>query len=127
MKKMLMSVISVILVVCLMIPTVAFAADKGTEYSSVQEYVDSSVSVETGFSRAVNALSNFVINGVLGTALKLIIPDSAAVEDYEKFNIDEYDNFYAGMDKFIDEPQGDKVWSLGYGKASVLPEDFSEK
>lgn len=127
MKKMLMSVISVILVVCLMIPTVAFAADNGTEYSSVQEYVDSSVSVETGFSRAVNALSNFVINGVLGTALKLIIPDSAAVEDYEKFNIDEYDNFYAGTETFIDEPAGDKAWSLGYGKASVLPEDFSEK
>jgi len=59
--------------------------------------------------------------------LNAIIPDSAAVADYEKFDINKYDNFYAGMDKFIDEPQGDKVWSLGYGKASVLPADFGTK
>ena len=72
-------------------------------------------------------MSNFVINDLLGTALKLVIPDSAAVEDYEKFNIDEFDNFYQGMDTFIDEPQGEKVWSLGYGKASVLPADFGVK
>lgn len=113
-------------------PTVAFAADEEQSYDSVLDYVesaenDSSSDFKIGFSRAVNALSNFVINGVLGTALKLVIPDSAAVADYEKFNIDEYENFYSGMDTFIDEPQGEKVWSLGYGKASVLPADFGEK
>ncbi len=127
MKKAIKISVSVMLCLCLMMPTVAFASESEAEYASVQEYVESSVSVETGFSRAVNGLSNFFLNGVLGTALKLIIPDSAAVADYEKFNIDEYDNFYAGMETFIDEPQGEKVWSLGYGKASVLPEDFGEK
>ena len=40
---------------------------------------------------------------------------------------DEYGNFYAGMDEFIDEPAANGVWSLGYGKASVLPADFGEK
>ena len=104
---------------------------KGNKYGIVVVIKDnadfSDVKTETVFSRAVNGLSNFVINDFLGTALKLILPDSAAVADYEKFNIDEYDNFYAGTETFIDEPQGEKVWSLGYGKASVLPEDFGEK
>ena len=134
MKKMLMSVVSMVLVMCLMMPSVYAATDVQTSYDSVADYVaesqagsDDSEDFKIGFSRAVNALSNFVINGLLGTALKLVIPDSAAVADYEKFNLDEYDNFYPGMDTFIDEPQGDKVWSLGYGKASVLPADFGEK
>lgn len=126
MKKFGATVISLVLCICLMMPTVAFAATPEKNYSSVAEYV-ADVNKETVFSRAVNALSNFVINDFLGTVLKLIIPDSAAVEDYEKFNIDEYDNFYAGTENFINEPQGDKVWNLGYGKASVLPADFGEK
>ena len=126
MKKFGAAVISLVLCICLMMPTVAFAAEPEKNYSSVAEYV-ADVKKETVFSRAVNALSNFVINDFLGTVLKLIIPDSAAVEDYEKFNIDEYDNFYAGTENFINEPQGDKVWNLGYGKASVLPADFGEK
>jgi CubicO group peptidase (beta-lactamase class C family) len=37
------------------------------------------------FGRIINGLSNFVINDFLGTVLKLILPDSAAVADYEKF------------------------------------------
>jgi len=131
MKKTAKIIVSLMLCICIMMPSVAFAAGDNTEYNSIIEYVessdDSSSDFNTVFSRAVNGLSNFVINGVLGTALKLAIPDSAAVENYHRFDIDEYDNFYPGMDEFIDEPQGDKVWSLGYGKASVIPEDFGDK
>ncbi len=132
MKKMLISVISMVLVMCLMMPSVYAAADAQTNYDSVMEYVaDTQTEDDTDskikFGRIINGLSNFVINDLLGTVLKLILPDSAAVADYEKFNIDEYDNFYEGMDTFIDEPQGKKVWSLGYGKASVIPDDFGEK
>ena len=128
MKKTLKIMVSLMLCFCIMIPSVAYATGGDTEYNSVLEYVESATAdSETIFSRAINGLSNFVINGVLGTALKLVIPDSAAVENYHDFDIDEYDNFYPGMEEFIDEPQGDKVWSLGYGKASVLPEDFGEK
>lgn len=132
MKKILMSVVSMVLVMCLVMPSVYAAADMQTSYDSVMDYVaDSQAEDEADskirFGRIINGLSNFVINDLLGTALKLILPDSAAVADYEKFNIDEYDNFYEGMDTFIDEPQGEKVWSLGYGKASVIPDDFSEK
>ena len=126
MKKSFRILVSLLLCVCLMTPTFAFAAETETTYNSVADYV-ADMKKETVFSRAVNGISNFFLNDLLGTALKLIIPDSAAVADYEKFDIDEYDNFYAGMDTFIDEPQGDKVWNLGYGKASVLPEDFGVK
>ena len=132
MKKMLMTVISLTLVMCLMMPSVYATADTQTSYDSVIDYVaDAQANDEADskirFGRFINGLSNFVINDFLGTVLKLIIPDSAAVADYEKFDIDEYDNFYEGTETFIDEPQGEKVWSLGYGKASVLPSDFGEK
>ena len=126
MKKTFRILVSLLLCVCLMTPTLAFAAETETAYNSVADYV-ADMKKETVFSRAVNGISNFFLNDFLGTALKLIIPDSDAVADYEKFDIDEYDNFYAGMETFIDEPQGEKVWSLGYGKASVLPEDFGVK
>ena len=132
MKKTIKIFASLLLCICIMMPTVAFAAEEKT-YSSVQEYVEESeknsdkYNWSVGFSRVINALSNFVINDFLGTALKLVIPDSAAVADFEKFNIDEYDNFFEGTETFIDEPQGKKVWSLGYGKASVIPSDFGEK
>ncbi len=132
MKKMLMSVISLALVLCLMMPSVFASAATHTGYDSVIDYVAESQSKsdadsKIAFSKVVNGLSNFFINTFLGNVLKMIIPDSAAVADYEKFNIDEYDNFYEGTKTFIDEPQGEKVWSLGYGKASVLPSDFGEK
>lgn len=132
MKKMLMSCISIVLVVCLMMPSAYAESDVQKSYASVLDYVADVQALDDtdskiAFGRMVNALSNFVINGVLGTLLKLIIPDSAAVADFEEFNIDEYDNFYEGTETFIDEPQGEKVWSLGYGKASVLPSDFAEK
>ena len=133
MKKTFKILVSLILCFILATPMVAFASDDEASYDSVAEYVaeateeDGSSEFKIGFSKFVNGLSNFVINDLLGTALKLVIPDSAAVDDYEKFNIDEYDNFYPGMDTFIDESQGEKVWSLGYGKASVLPADFGEK
>lgn len=135
MKRIIMTAVSLILCVCFMMPSVAFAAnEKEISYNTVEEYIsetqeteDSSLQLKIKLSKLLNHLSNFVINGVLGKALSLIIPDSAAVADFERFDIDEYDNFYAGTEEFIDEPQGKKVWSLGYGKGSVLPADFGEK
>ena len=132
MKKTVRIIISLILCCCILSPTVAFAAPAETTYNSVAEYVaesetDTGLKIKIELSKLLNSLSNFFLNGILGTALKWILPDSAAVADYEEFNIDEYGNFYSGMDTFIDEPQGEKVWSLGYGKASVLPADFGTK
>ncbi len=135
MKKTIKVFISLILCCCLIMPTAAFAASEETAYNSVEEYIaesqanekDTELQIKIALSKVLNFISNLFINDILGKALNLIIPDSAAVADFEKFDIDKYDNFYAGMDEFIDEPQGDAVWSLGYGKASVLPADFGEK
>ena len=33
-------------------------------------------------------------------------------------------DFYPGMERFISEPEGEKVWSLGYGSASMIPEGW---
>ena len=136
MKKTLSIILSLLICLGCMTPCMALAAEETTEeYNPVAEYisevqeteVDKSLETKIKLSKVLNFISNFFINDVLATALNLIIPDSAAVENLENFNIDEYENFYSGMDTFIDAPQGDKVWSLGYGKASVLPEDFGGK
>ena len=137
MKKTITAIIAVVLCMCIIMPTAAFAnSENETSFSSVEEYVasaqnekeaDSNLKAKIAGAKFLNKLSNFFINGVLANVLNAIIPDSAAVADYEEFDINKYDNFYAGMDKFIDEPQGDKVWSLGYCKASVLPADFGTK
>ncbi len=141
MKRIISSVIAIVLCFTLLMPTAAFAAETEENYASVEEYVaqsdtgvqeealpvDNMLQLKIVLSKVLNLLSNFLINGVVGTILNLIIPDSAAVEDFDTFDIDSYENFYGGMEEFIDEPQGAAVWSLGYGKASVLPADFGEK
>ena len=132
MKKTVKVILSLVLCCCLITPTVAFASDERASYNPIQEYIeesqmDTGLLVKIQLSKVLNHLSNFFLNDILGTVLKIAIPDSAAVVNYDDFNIDEYDNFYAGMDTFIDEPQGNEMWSLGYGKASVLPADFGTK
>lgn len=142
MKRIMKIMICMVLCFSLLIPTasVAFASQNEAEitYDSVADYVaeaneetgtpvDGMLKLKIFFAKLLNMLSNLFINDILGSLLNIIIPESAAVLDYEEFDLASYDNFYAGMDEFIDEPQGDKVWSLGYGKASVLPADFGEK
>ena len=132
MKRKIVSVISIVLCLCMLMPSYAFAADTEPAYSSVAEYVAESeqnadAQSQIGLAKFVNAISNFFLNDVLGKVLSVFMPDSAAVQDYEDFDINSYGNFYQGNESFIDEPQGEKVWSLGYGKASVLPDDFSRR
>ena len=134
MKKKFLAFVSVILCLSMLAATGVYAEKAQPSYDSVEEYVeeaeaetDDNLELKIKLSKVLNKVSNFFINSFLGTVLNIIIPDSAAVADYEKFNIDEYEGFYKGMDTFIDEPQGDKVWNLGYGKASILPKDFGEK
>ena len=134
MKKIIAWVVSLILCFCTATPAFAVSAEADESYASVLDYVAEAQEEESDdvqskirLSKFVNGLSNFFINDFLGNILKLIIPDSAAVADYEKFDLEDYDGFYEGTETFIDEPQGEKVWSLGYGKASVLPDDFGKK
>ncbi len=139
MKRMLKAVLAVVLCFCMLTPAMAFASEAEVTYDSVTDYVmaaeedsgmlpvENTLQLKIVFAKLLNILSDFFINDILGNFLKILMPDSAAVNSYEDFDLEAYDNFYAGMDEFIDEPQGDKVWSLGYGKASVLPADFGEK
>ena len=136
MKKTLKTLISIVLCVCMIVPTVSFVTSAEESYDSVSEYVlssDTGVEMDEDLQKQIflynllNKVSNFLINNVVAKALGIVVPDSSAVLDYESFDINSYDNFYPGMEEFIDEPQGNKVWSLGYGKASILPEDFGEK
>ncbi len=135
MKKTLKVIISLVLCCCIITPHFVFATtEKETTYASALEYVaqseaeeDKSLQIKIKLSKVLNFLSNLLINDILGNALNLVIPDSAAVGSFEDFDIEKYENFYSGTDTFIDTPQGDKVWSLGYGRASVLPSDFGTK
>lgn len=48
-------------------------------------------------AKVVNFFSDILINrGVLG-ALKAVLPQSPAIPDYESFDLDAYDDFYAGL------------------------------
>ncbi|MBQ7861728.1 MAG: hypothetical protein IJ349_05955 [Clostridia bacterium] len=129
MKRKILSIIAVVLCFCMLMPNFVYAANETNDYATVAEYVEenSNADSQKSLAKFVNYLSNFFLNDVLGKVLAMFMPDSAAVGDYEDFDINTYGNFYKGMDTFIDSPQGEKVWSLGYGKASVLPDDFGSK
>lgn len=136
MTKNVRKFLAIFMCLCISLPLLYIPVSASNTYDSVSEYVLSSeTSVDNGddiekqilLYKILNKVSDFFINDVVAKVLKLSIPDSAAVIDYESFNVDKYENFYPGMDNFISEPQGDKVWSLGYGKSSILPEDFGEK
>ncbi len=134
MKKVISSILAIVLCLTMLMPTVAFAAETETTYDSVEQYVaeaeaetDGLLQLKIFLVKLLNLFSNLFINDFLGSFLNILMPDSAAVLDYEEFDLSSYEGFYGGMDEFIDEPQGNKVWSLGYGKASVLPADFGEK
>lgn len=87
----------------------------------------SSTSAKTIFmnclAKVVNTLSNVLIT-IIGKFLNLFIPSTPALNSYADFNLDEYGNFYAGMDEFLDEPAPGARWSLGYAQESILPDDF---
>ena len=85
------------------------------------------VTIKKMFAKVLNAISNFFINIMVAGPLKYLIPDSVSVQKLKDFNLDEYEGFSEGMTEFIDEPQGDAVWSLGYSRKSIMPSNFGEK
>lgn len=159
MKKVLLSVISVILCLSLMIPVgvtafaevpaddTAIVEDTNVNFEDIFANVDmgavgdaaadlgdkfeslSSTSMKVVFmnflAKIVNTLSNILIT-VIGKALNLFIPATPALNSFADFNLDEYGNFYEGMDEFIDAPVAGAQWHLGYAQESILPDDFGE-
>ncbi|MBQ2902817.1 MAG: hypothetical protein IJE48_00310 [Clostridia bacterium] len=67
-------------------------------------------------TNAINGLLNAVFMG-FGA---LFPKDFVSVEDYES------ENFYEGTKAFLDEPADDAKWHLGFGKASMVPENLRD-
>lgn len=136
MKKVILSVISIVMCVCLLVPfgATAFAGETQASASvvSLEDYLvqANSGNIKTTFmkilAKAVNILSDTLINA-LGRAIGIVIPKTSVLNDYETFNLDDYGNFYAGMDTFLDDPAIGAKWSLGYSEASIMPADFGTK
>ncbi|MBE6820889.1 MAG: hypothetical protein E7516_07545 [Ruminococcaceae bacterium] len=64
------------------------------------------------------------INGLLNAVFKgfgaLFPKDFVSIEDYET------ENFYEGNKNFIDAPAENAKWYLGFGKASMVPENLKD-
>lgn len=66
--------------------------------------------------------------GSLATKILGALADSLPDPDYFKNEKDyKSENFYAGTDKFLDEPAANGKWVLGYANASLVPDDWQTK
>lgn len=111
MKKNVRKVISVFLAVVMLFSgsSVAFASDAPA--------ADNSGIIAV--SGAINGLLEAVFMG-FGA---LFPKDFKTVEDYYA---GESENFYEGTEAFIDEPADGAGWKLGFGKASMVPENLKD-
>ncbi len=106
MKRKLQKIISLVLATALMLTGTVFA-----------NAADTKAADNSGIMFAANA-----INGLLNAVFKgfgaLFPKDFESVDEYEA------ENFYEGTEKFLDEPAEDAKWHLGFGKASMVPENL---
>lgn len=75
-------------------------------------------------AKVVNFISDILVNNIVLGALKISVPKSPAILDYDDFSLDDQDNFYAGNETFLDEPAAGARWNLGYAQKSIMPADF---
>lgn len=109
MKKHFRKLISVLLVIAMLVTgTTAVSATDG------QAADNSAIIAVAG---AINGLLNAVFKG-FGS---LFPNDFQTVDEYYA---QKNENFYEGMDTFLDEPAEGAGWRLGFGKASMVPEDL---
>lgn len=118
-----------ILFTILAIPSFADAkTNSQNESISVEEYVASSnASAEISkpfLAKLINKLSNFFLNDVVLEVISKIVPRTSKSINAEDFDIDTFENFYAGTDEFEDTAAQGAVWQLGYSQKSILPHDF---
>ncbi len=106
MKRKLQKIISLVLATALMLTGTVFASAADTKAAD-----------NSGIMFAANA-----INGLLNAVFKgfgaLFPKDFESVDEYEA------ENFYEGTEKFLDEPAEGAKWHLGFGKASMVPENL---
>ncbi len=111
MKKTLKKIISTLLVVVML-----FTGATGVSAA------DGAAMDNSGVMFATNAL-NSLLNAVFIGFSALFPKDFPTVDEYYESGSE---NFYAGMDTFVDEPVSGAKWHLGFGKASMVPENLKD-
>ncbi len=110
MSKKFKKIISAVLVIAMLLTgtTVANASDGAADNREI-----------IFVTNALNSVLNVVFKGFSA----LFPKNFPTVEDYYA---GESENFYDGMDVFLDEPDAGAKWYLGFGKASMVPENLSD-
>ena len=109
MKNTSKKLISVLLAIALLFTGTTFATA-----------TDGEAADNSGIMFATN-----IINGLLNAVFKgfgSLFPNDAPT--LEEYLAGESENFYEGMDTFLDEPAEGAKWQLGFGKASMVPESL---
>jgi len=114
MKKTWKSVLAVLLTAGLLVGTGAIPA-----HAALSDLQSKEVQASL-----LNCLSNFLLNDVLLRGISAFIPRLPGTYSMKNFDLAQYGGFLKGHDAFIDEPEGEEVWRLGYDKQSILPDDF---
>ena len=109
MKNSFKRVVSVVLSVIMLFSSSAFA------FAADGEAADNSTLIAV--AGAINGLLEAVFDG-FGS---LFPNDFKTVEEYYA---GESENFYEGTEAFLDSPADGARWQLGFGEASIVPEDL---
>lgn len=107
MKRISKKIISIILAVSLII---------GGGSMSMASAVDAVQVLETVGLSIVEAIFTTLVGGI-----NFIVPDS---KNFVKVSERSLENFYEGTGEFKDEAEAGAKWSLGYAKASLVPDDW---
>ena len=107
MKKNIQKIISVMLAV-----TMLFSAS--CVFASAQE----AQAADNSKLIAVTNVANGLLNGVFKIFGSLFPDNFVSINDYET------ENFYEGTSVFLEAPADGAYWSLGFAKASIVPENL---
>ncbi len=110
MKKTSQKIISVILAITMIFSgtAIAFASDEAADNGAI---------IKTAG----------LLDGILSAVFKgfgSLFPND--FETVEEYYAGESENFYEGTANFLDEPAADARWNLGFGKASMVPENLKD-
>lgn len=106
--------VSFVLCLCIIFSAVvpAVSADQGD---------DEAAKLEAKGIRITSFLNTLVNDVILGTLGKIIPRMAFVTKDSDEFDTE---NFLAGDDEFLPVSAAGDAWSVGYGDASILPDDF---
>lgn len=140
MKKAFKAAAAVLLCLVMLSGSLSAAAaavdlNSAAAYSSIDNYLASSslpvssapsgaVNFKILVAKAINAMSNLLLNKGLLNIISMGIPMTGDVINYRTFDLDSYGNFYEGTGSFADSAAVGNCWNLGYSEKSIIPADF---